>query len=54
MTLPLGSKGVTTKPNKKRLIETSNQLVEGWAGVGIMIGIWAVTFGIVASGIIKL
>ena len=53
MALPLGRKGVTYKPNK-RLIETSNQFVEGWAGVGIIVGIWAVTFGIVASGILKL
>jgi hypothetical protein len=50
MTLPLEGKGVTNKSNKKRLIETSNQFVECWAGVGI----WAVTFRIVASGILKL
>ena len=51
MTLPLERKGVM---NKKRLIENKSQFFEGWAGVGIIVGIWAVTFGIVASGILKL
>ena len=53
MTLPLGRKGVT-KTTEKRLIENKSQFFEGWAGVGIIVGIWAVTFGIVASGILKL
>jgi hypothetical protein len=53
MTLPLGIKN-RSKSNRKRLIETSNQFAEGWAGVGIIIGIWAITFGIIASGILPL
>ena len=51
MTLPLHSKNRTSR-NKKRLIE--NQFIEGWTGVGIIIGIWAVTFGIIASGILSI
>jgi hypothetical protein len=53
MTLPLHSKNRISS-NKKRLIENSSQFVEGWAGVGIIVGIWAVTFGIIASGILRL
>ncbi|MGE0243678.1 MAG: hypothetical protein AB7F53_07605 [Nitrososphaeraceae archaeon] len=30
------------------------QFGECWTGTGIMIGIWAVTFGILASGILSL
>jgi hypothetical protein len=52
MTLPLHSKNRFN--SKKRLIENRSQFLEWWAGVGIIIGIWAVTFGIVASGILKL
>ncbi|MFB5599905.1 MAG: hypothetical protein ACE5SW_06735 [Nitrososphaeraceae archaeon] len=29
-----------------------NQLAECWAGIGLVVGIWTVTFGIVASGIL--
>ena len=53
MTLPLHSKNRTSR-NKKRLIENHSQFIEGWAGVGIIIGIWAVTFGIIASGILNI
>jgi hypothetical protein len=53
MILPFERKGVTNKP-KKRLIETSNQFVKGWAGIGVIVGIWAVTFGIIASDLLKL
>jgi hypothetical protein len=52
MTLPLDSKNRFN--NKKRLIQNRSQFIEGWAGVGIIVGIWAVTFGIVASGILPL
>jgi hypothetical protein len=52
MTLPLGSKRVTN--NKKRLIENSSEFIEGWAEVGIIVGILAVTFGIIANGVLKL
>ena len=40
--------------SEKRLIEGHSQFIEGWAGVGIIVGIWGVTFGIIASGIVKL
>jgi hypothetical protein len=50
-TLPLHSKNRFN--SKKRLIENHSQFIEGWAGVGIIVGIWAVTFGIIASGILK-
>jgi hypothetical protein len=53
MTLPLHSKNRTSR-NKKRLIENHSQFVEGWTGTGIIIGIWAVTFGIIASGILSI
>ena len=52
MTLPLEPKNRDT--SKKRLIKNCSQFAEGWAGVGIMIGIWAVTFGIIASGILPI
>jgi hypothetical protein len=42
MTLPLHSKNRISS-NKKRLIENSSQFIEGWAGVGIIVGICAVT-----------
>ena len=35
--------------NSKK-IENHSQFFEGWAGVGIIVGIWAITFGIIASG----
>jgi hypothetical protein len=50
MALPLHSKN---RFSKKRLIENRSQFIEGWAGVGIIVGIWAITFGIIASGILK-
>ena len=53
MTLLLGTKNRFSS-NKKRLIENHSQFIEGWAGVGIIIGIWAITFGIIASGILPL
>ena len=45
-----------TKNNfkSKRLIQNVSQFAEFWAGVGIMVGIWAVTFGIISSGILPL
>jgi hypothetical protein len=52
MALPLHSKNRFN--SKKRLIQNRSQFIEGWAGVGIIVGIWAVTFGIIASGILKL
>ena len=54
MTLPLGMKNRVAGKNNKPLISNCSQFVEGWAGVGIIVGIWAVTFGIIASGILKL
>ena len=53
MTLPLGTKN-RVESNKKRLIPKCSQFTEGWAGVGIIVGIWAVTFGIIASGILSI
>ena len=53
MTLPLHHKNRISS-NKKRLVENHSHFVEGWAGVGIIIGIWAVTFGIIASGILNI
>jgi hypothetical protein len=50
MALPLHPKN---KVNSKKLIENHSQFFEGWAGVGIILGIWAITFGIIASGILK-
>jgi hypothetical protein len=52
MTLPLNSKNRFN--SKKRLIQNRSQFIEGWVGVGIIVGIWAVTFGIIASGILPL
>ena len=51
MTLPknYGGNKSTTRKNK---IRNWSQFAECWTGTGIMIGIWAVTFGILASGII--
>jgi hypothetical protein len=54
MTLPLDSKNRFNKNNKRLLPPNWSQFAEGWAGVGIIVGIWAVTFGIIASGILKL
>ena len=53
MTLPLNSKNRFNKSNK-RLLPNWSQFAEGWAGVGIMVGIWAITFGIIASGILPI
>jgi len=39
----LGSK---SKSKRKRL----GSLAECWAGIGLWVGIWAVTYGIIASG----
>jgi hypothetical protein len=53
MTLPKnygGSKSRTTRKNK---IRHWSQFSECWTGTGIMIGIWAITFGILASGILS-
>jgi hypothetical protein len=52
MALPLELKKIDT--SKKRLIKNCSQFAEGWAGVGIIVGIWAVTFGIIASGILSI
>ena len=52
MTLPLDSKNRFNKSNKRLLPPHWSQFAEGWAGVGIMVGIWAVTLGIIASGIL--
>jgi hypothetical protein len=51
MALPLHPKNRFN--SKKRLIENRSQFLEGWAGVGIIVGIWAITCGIIASGILK-
>ena len=51
MALPLDSKNRFNR--KKKLIQNRSQFLEGWAGVGIIVGIWAITFGIIASGILK-
>jgi len=54
MTLPKnygGSKSTTTTTRKNKIRHWS-QFSECWTGTGIMIGIWAVTFGILASGIL--
>ena len=53
MTLPKnygGSKSTAT--TRKNKIRHWNQFSECWTGTGIMIGIWAITFGILASGIL--
>jgi hypothetical protein len=49
MALPLHPKN---RVNSKK-IENHSQFFEGWVGVGILVGIWAITFGIIASGILK-
>ncbi|HSL13320.1 MAG TPA: hypothetical protein VK882_03605 [Nitrososphaeraceae archaeon] len=54
MTLPLGSKNRFNKSNKRLLPPNWSQLAQGWAGVGIIVGIWAVTFGIIATGILPI
>jgi hypothetical protein len=57
MTLPketINNSRKNSFADKKRLIENKSQFFEGWAGVGIIVGIWVVTFGIVASGVLKL
>ncbi|MDX1371844.1 MAG: hypothetical protein R3321_05205 [Nitrososphaeraceae archaeon] len=38
---------------KSKTIKHS-QLTEFWAGLGLIVGIWAVTFGVVASGILPM
>jgi hypothetical protein len=50
MTLPLDSKNRFNKSNKRLLPPNWSQLAQGWAGVGI----WAVTFGIIATGILPI
>jgi len=53
MTLPKnygGSKSTTTRKTK---IRHWSQFSECCTGTGIMIGIWAITFGILASGILS-
>jgi hypothetical protein len=53
MTLPKnygGNKSTTT--TRKSKIRNWSQFAECWTGTGIMIGIWAVTFGILATGIL--
>ena len=55
MTLPKnygGSKSTTTTTTRKSKIRNLSQFPECWTGTGIMIGIWAVTFGILASEIL--
>ena len=42
MALPLHSENGFG--SKKRLISNRSQFIEGWAGVVIIVGIWAVTF----------
>ena len=54
MTLPLDSKNRFNKSNKRLLLPNWSQFAEGWAGVGIMLGIWAVTLGIISSGILRI
>ena len=54
MTQPLHSKNRFNKSNKRLLPQNWSQFAEGWAGVGIIVGIWAVTFGIIASGILPI
>ncbi len=51
MALPLHSKN---RFNSEKRLKGHSQFIEGWAGVGIIVGIWVVTFGIIASGILKL
>ena len=51
MTLP---KNYGYKYQNKNKVKNWGQFTECWAGTGIMIGIWAVTFGILASGILLL
>jgi hypothetical protein len=53
MTLPKNYGGNRTTRSKSK-IQNWSQFAETWTGTGIMIGIWAVTFGILASGIISL
>jgi hypothetical protein len=54
MTLPLDSKNRFNKSNKRLLPPNWSQFAEGWAEVGIMLGIWAVTLGIIASRILRI
>ena len=51
MTLPQDTKN---RFKSKRLIQNWGQFAEAWVGIGIIVRIWAVTFGIIASGILKL
>jgi hypothetical protein len=51
MTLPKNYGGNNLKLEKNK-IRNWSQFAECWTGTGIMIGIWAVTFGILASGIL--
>ena len=53
MTLPKNYRNKT--PSKsKNIIQNWSPFAEAWIGTGIMVGIWAITFGILASGIISL
>ncbi|MFB5601019.1 MAG: hypothetical protein ACE5SW_12435 [Nitrososphaeraceae archaeon] len=46
--MALFHKNKSSMGSRKKL----GSLAECWAGIGIWIGIWAVTFGIIASGIL--
>ena len=52
MTLPKNYK--SRSKSSKGKFKNWSSFTQGLVGTGIMIGIWAVTFGILASGIIKL
>ena len=42
----------TVSNNGNRNIRKWSRFAECWAGIGLWAGIWAVTFGILASGIL--
>jgi hypothetical protein len=52
MALPKNYGG--NRSSRKNKMRNLGQFAECWTGTGIMIGIWAVTFGILASGILSL
>jgi hypothetical protein len=62
MTLPKGmeNRSVGNQNNSNSGRNNSNgmknwhQFTQSWAGMGIWAGIWAVTFGILASGILPI
>ena len=55
MTLPKNYRIKTSESSRnKGMIQNWSPFPEAWVGTGIMIGIWTVTFGILASGIISL